>query len=120
MIDIFLWSLAGICAGIVAGILPGIHPNTFIAGLLAVLPWLLTFTNATALAVFVISCVISNSFVSFIPSVFIGAPEAETALSVLPGHKMMLEGKGYEAVWLTVFGGISVIVLSIALALPFF
>ncbi len=116
MIDILGWALAGVGVGVVAGLLPGIHPNTFIAGMLAILSWLLSIASPVALAIFIVACVIANSFVSFIPSVFIGAPDAETALSVLPGHRLMLEGRGYEAVWLTVAGGIGVIVLSIVFA----
>ncbi|MCH8905378.1 MAG: tripartite tricarboxylate transporter permease, partial [Bacteroidetes bacterium] len=43
------------------------------------------------------------------------APESSTALVVLPGHKMLAEGEGYEALKLTVVGGIVAFMLTIIL-----
>jgi putative membrane protein len=62
---------------------------------------------------------IVNSFVSFIPSVLLGAPDAETALGVLPGHRLLMEGHGLEAIKLTVIGGLGSIYFSLA-TLPLF
>ncbi len=39
-----------------------------------------------------------HSFVDFVPSVFIGAPDPDEALSVLPGHRLLMEGRGMAAV----------------------
>jgi putative membrane protein len=64
------------------------------------------FTSQYGLTVFIISIAIAQIFVSFIPSIFLGAPDENTALSVLPGHRLLFEGKGYEAIKLTVIGGI--------------
>lgn len=46
-----------------------------------------------------------HSFVSFIPSTFLGVPEESTSLGVLPAHKLLMKGRGYEAVWLATLGG---------------
>ncbi|MCK5636088.1 MAG: tripartite tricarboxylate transporter permease, partial [Thermoplasmatales archaeon] len=40
----------------------------------------------------------------------LGAPEADTALSVLPAHQLLLEGKGYEAVALSAIGSYGAII----------
>lgn len=112
MIEV-LFILAGILAGFIAGLLPGIHPNTFAAFLLsasALLPF-----SPYHITLFLFSCAISNTFTNFIPSVFLGAPEDETALSVLPGHRFLLSGRGYEAIYLTVVGGMGVICLTVLL-----
>jgi putative membrane protein len=45
-----------------------------------------------------------HTFIDFIPSIFLGAPNDETALSSLPGHRMLLKGLGYEATKLTAIG----------------
>jgi putative membrane protein len=49
---------------------------------------------------------VTHSFLDAIPSIFLGAPDADQALNVLPGHKLLLEGRGFEAVKLTVIGSL--------------
>ena len=44
-----------------------------------------------------------------------GAPDPEQALNVLPGHRLLLEGKGYEAVKLTITGSLMSLILTIAI-----
>ena len=115
MIDIILMACLGVVGGTITGLIPGVHPNTVSAILLASTASLLLFFTPHAIAVFITSMAISNTFLNFIPSVFIGAPEGETALSVLPGHRFLLKGQAQEAICLTVAGGRGVIVLSIVL-----
>jgi putative membrane protein len=119
-IDILIALLLGIGAGVITGIAPGIHTNTVAAGVLAFLPILTAWFPPLALGVFLVSMVIVHSFVDFIPSIFLGAPdEAETSLAVLPGHKLLLEGRGYEALKLTVIGGVGTTLVGLAI-LPLF
>ncbi|MBI4021259.1 MAG: tripartite tricarboxylate transporter permease [Candidatus Aenigmarchaeota archaeon] len=114
MIEILELAFLGVGAGVVAGLLPGIHPNTFTSLLLPVMtPLVATFT-APAVVVFIVTMAIANTFVSFLPAVFLGAPEGESALSVLPGHRLLLQGSGHEAVLLAVAGGVGVVLLSLA------
>lgn len=115
MIDVILFALMGIGGGIVTGLIPGVHPNTLAAGILSASPLLLTIASPHAVAVFIIAMGIAHTFLSFIPSVFVGAPEGDTALSVLPGHRLLLNGRGHEAVYLTVMGGVGVMVLAVLL-----
>ena len=58
---------------------------------------------------------ITHIFLDFLPSIFLGAPEESTALSVLPGHSMLLEGKGYEAIRLTTFGSYYGLLIMVAI-----
>lgn len=111
MFEIIAAFALGMALGVVAGLLPGIHPNNMIPLVLAVASVFQPF----AAAVILITAGIINSFVAFIPSIFLGAPDEEEALSVLPGHRMLLQGRGMEAVRLTVFGGLGGIVLGIIL-----
>jgi putative membrane protein len=115
MIDIVLLALAGVLGGVFTGLIPGIHPNMLAVMVLSASPIMLEMFTVEAVAVFIVAAAISHTFLSFIPSVFIGAPEADTALSVLPGHRLLLEGMGQEAVYLTVLGGVGVILLTAAL-----
>jgi len=93
--ETLLFSLIGIVFGIICGIVPGFHVNL-------VIPVILTLSfliqNPYYLAVLIASTAISEIFMNFIPSIFLGAPEEGTSLAVLPGHKLLLEGRGYEAI----------------------
>lgn len=98
--------LLGVTFGTFTGIIPGIHINLVAALLLASINHLQGISSL-ALAVFITSISITHIFLDFIPSILLGAPEEDTALAVLPGHEMLKEGKGYEAIVLSVSGALS-------------
>ncbi|QQG39776.1 MAG: tripartite tricarboxylate transporter permease [Candidatus Aenigmatarchaeota archaeon] len=104
MLEIAILIAAGILLGAFAGLLPGVHPNLFATLFLAA-----SFADPFGTALMLIAASVTNSFVAFVPSVFLGAPEGGNELSILPGHTMLLEGRGYEAVRLTVIGGLLVV-----------
>jgi putative membrane protein len=114
-IQLFIAILLGISAGIITGLIPGIHINLISLLLLSVSAVLLKFTNPIVLCCFIISMAITHTFLDAIPSIFLGAPDADQALNVLPGHKLLLEGKGFEAVKLTVIGSLLCLILAIIL-----
>lgn len=104
MLQILLAAFLGIIAGTFTGLTPGIHINLVAALLFILSATLLAFTSPIVLACFIVSMATAHNFIDFIPSIFLGAPEESTALSVLPGHKLLLEGRGYEAIKLTTIG----------------
>lgn len=110
--EIAFYAFIGILLGIFTGLLPGIHVNTISALLVSVSLDPLNF------AVLVVSLSVTHVFFDFIPSIYLGAPEEETALSILPGHKMLLQGRGYEAVANSAFGAL-LGVMMVVLLLPF-
>jgi len=112
-IQLLIAILLGIFAGIITGLIPGIHINLISIILLSTSPILLNFTHPITLAVFIIAMAITHTFLDFIPSIFLGVPEADTALSILPGHRMLLEGKAFEAVKLTTIGSLLSVIFSI-------
>ena len=116
LIEIILVILIGILAGIFTGLIPGIHINLIALLILSSAPALLSVTSPLMISIFIISMSITHTFLDTIPSVFLGAPESSTALSVLPGHKLLLQGKGYEAVMLTLIGSFLALILAICLA----
>ncbi len=83
------------------GLVPGIHVNT-----LSVLILLFAKSNDFNLVLLIVSMSIVHSFVDFIPSIALGAPDSETFLSILPGHRFLLKGKGFYAIKLTILGGL--------------
>lgn len=96
--------ILGIFAGIITGLIPGIHINLVSLLLVNLSGYLLLFTKGLVLGVFIIAMSVTHTFLDVIPSIFLGAPDSSTALAVLPGHRMLLEGRGYDAVKLTVIG----------------
>jgi len=113
--QILLAILAGVTAGTVTGLTPGIHTNLVAVVLVSISPFLLRYTNPVVLGVFMIAISVTNTFLDSIPSIFLGAPEAETALGVLPGHRYLLRGFGYMAVKLTLIGCFGAVLLSLIL-----
>ncbi|MCK4812004.1 MAG: tripartite tricarboxylate transporter permease, partial [Methanosarcinales archaeon] len=59
-----------------------------------------------------------HTFLNIIPAVYLGAPDADTALAVLPGHDMLLDGMGAAAVRLSAIGSAGSIIASLLLAVP--
>ncbi|MFB6075624.1 MAG: tripartite tricarboxylate transporter permease [Candidatus Aenigmatarchaeota archaeon] len=107
LFEILLFSILGILTGVLTGLIPGLHPNTVITILISFSPVLLANFSVMEVAILILSMAVTNSIVDFIPSILLGAPESDTSLGVLPGHRFLLEGKSYDAIRLTVLGGIT-------------
>ncbi|RLF59110.1 MAG: hypothetical protein DRN37_04200, partial [Thermoplasmata archaeon] len=107
-------SIVGTLFGVFTGLIPGLHVNNVAILLLSVSPLIVeSLEGALHLDEGVVLLMVSSSivatsmthtFLDFIPSTFLGAPEPETALSVLPAHGMLLEGRGYRAIFLSAAG----------------
>lgn len=107
--------LIGVFIGIFTGLTPGIHINLVSLVVLTLSPFLSQYVGLTSIAAFIISMAVTHTFLDCIPSVFLGAPYSDTALSVLPGHKLLLQGKAFDAVKLTVIGSLLGLILSVAI-----
>ena len=120
--EIFIAVVLGITAGIFTGLIPGIHINLISVLLLSFSPILLQYTNIISLCCFIIAMSVTHSFLDSIPSIFLGAPDSDMALGVLPGHRYLLKGLGLTAVKLTIIGSFGALLLSILffpLLIPF-
>ena len=113
--EILIAIVVGVNAGIITGLIPGIHINLISMLLLSASAALLKFTNPIVLCCFIIAMAITHTFLDAVPSIFLGAPDSDQALNVLPGHKLLLDGKGFEAVKLTVIGSLLCLLLAILL-----
>lgn len=116
MIDYIILSLAGVFLGIITGLTPGLHVNTVTLIGLSLYP--LLGLNALQFSIAMVAMAITHTFLDFIPSIIIGVPEESTALSVLPAHKLLMQGKALEAVKLTAYGCVFGILFSILLFIP--
>ena len=108
----------GIIAGTFTGLIPGIHINLIGALLLSITASLLITINPIYLATFITAMAIAHTFIDFIPSIFLGCPDTDTELSVLPGHKLLKKGLGYQAIVLTTYGSFAAIFILLIITLP--
>ncbi len=106
MLSLLLGTLAGVILGTLSGLIPGLHTNTFAAVISAASVPLAMVFGAEGICCLLVSCMIVHTFLDAVPSTFIGVPDADTVLSVLPAHRLYLSGKGEEAVRLSALGSL--------------
>ncbi len=106
----------GVTLGTCSGLTPGIHANNFallLAGVAPAMPGQPLFVGIAMLAAGVV-----HTFLDAIPALAIGVPGPEMAVAALPGHRLVLEGRGREALRLSAIGSMLAVVLAIPLAIP--
>ena len=127
IVYILISSLFGFLIGLVSSLIPGMHINTVSILLLSLQSLLLSFAQPlgidplffpVALSSMIVSAYIASTFSNIIPATFLGAPEEDVALTMLPMHAMLLRGRGYEAIVLSAIGSFGSVVISLSLLLP--
>ncbi len=109
----------GILLGAVCGLIPGVHTNTVTAIMLSLSPLLLQYFSPLILAATIAAMGVCQESLNCIPSTFLGVPDSDTALSVLPAHEMLLKGKGQDAVLINTAGSLLSLIVALALVVPF-
>jgi len=108
----------GIIFGTFTGLMPGIHIN-LVGAIIVSLFFSGTFQfNPIYFIIFITSMAITHTFIDFIPSIFLGCPNTDTELSILPGHELLRKGEGYSAIMLTAMGGLIAIFALIIISFP--
>ncbi|MFP4218077.1 MAG: tripartite tricarboxylate transporter permease [Salinarchaeum sp.] len=109
-------TLAGTVLGTISGLIPGLHANNFallLASAAAMLPG-----DPLVIGVAMLAAGVTHSFLNVVPTLAIGVPDAEMAPMALPGHRLVLEGRGYEAIRLSALGSGLAVLLAVPLAVP--
>ena len=106
LLSVIIFSFLGIFCGMITGMIPGIHTNMIAVLLITYYGFFSLYFNLYSIVVFIISMSLTHSFISFIPSVTLGVPQPDNAVAILPAHNMILEGKGYEAIFLNNLGSL--------------
>jgi len=118
--------LAGSALGTCTGLIPGIHVNTLASIMLVSYPaigsFISSFSDPAYVPVIVSACIMSasvvHSFVAYVPAVFIGAPDPDEVLTVLPGHRLLMRGHGMKAIRAAAIGSAVGAASAILLAIP--
>ena len=111
-----LYLLFGISLGTCSGLIPGLHANNFalfLAGIAPLLPGQPIMVGLAMLAAGVV-----HTFLDAVPALTIGVPDADMAVAALPGHRLVIEGRGMEALRLSALGSGIAVLLAIPLAIP--
>ncbi len=108
--------ILGIILGIVSGLTPGIHVNTFSAFIVSYSAFLRNFFSPEELAVVIFTNAMVHTFLDIIPSMFLGVPDEDTAVAILPTHELVLDGKGVVATSISAYSSL----LSFLFSLPMF
>ena len=116
MIEIISALLLGVLIGTITSLTPGLHINTISALLITYSIIALDYFSPLTLATFIIAMSIMHTFGDAVPSIFLGAPDSDQALSVQPGHRFLLKGRGFEALYLTIIGSLLAVILIILLS----
>ena len=127
---VILFSILGVLIGLVTGLLPGLHVNNVALILLSLSGTIVAASSPlfaygitqqfilVLICGLIVSVSLSHAFHQNLPSTFVGAPNEETALSVLPAHKLLLAGEGFKAVSLAAMGCIGALLVCLALFFP--
>ncbi len=109
--NIILFSLLGCVIGLITGMIPGLHTNTLAALVIPIYSYL--GISPIEASVLISSIMAAHIFSSFIPAALLGAPNEDTALSILPAHKLLMSGRGLEAIFLMSAGASLALLFSI-------
>ncbi len=117
-VPVTLLALAGAGVGVATGLVPGLHGNTVALVLVAFLGAGASAGTGLGAAAFLVALSVSHTFVSVVPATFLGAPDADAAVQSLPGHDLVHEGRGVEAVHLSARGSAWGVAGGLLLAFP--
>ena len=107
---------AGVCLGTVSGLVPGLHANTLallLAATAGSVPGPRLYVGAAMLAAGV-----THTFLDVVPALALGVPDPAMAAGALPSHRLVIEGRGREALRLSALGSGAAVVLAAPLAVP--
>ncbi len=68
---------------------------------------------------FLMSMGLVHTFLDAVPSTFLGVPDEGTALSILPAHRMVIEGRGMEVIRIALRASIMAVMFSFLLYIPY-
>ena len=108
----------GIFLGCMTGLIHGFHVNNVALIALSMSPIAVgAGIPLSAVAAIIVSMGTVHTFLNYIPSALIGAPDGDTALALLPGHRMLISGHAAQGVAYSARGSQLGLLLSIPLLL---
>ncbi len=106
----------GAALGTISGLVPGLHANNFallLAGIAPSIP-----ADPLLVGVAMLGAGVVHSFLDIVPALALGVPDAATAVAALPGHRLVIAGRGREALRLSAVGSGLAVAIAVPLAVP--
>ncbi|MFB6361970.1 MAG: tripartite tricarboxylate transporter permease [Halobacteriales archaeon] len=111
-----LFTLGGVTVGTFTGLVPGLHANNFALLLASVAPSIPGPPELVGAAM--LAAGVAHTFLDVVPALSLGVPDAAMAATALPGHKLVIDGRGREALRLSALGSGLAAFLALPLAWP--
>lgn len=108
--------LGGVLLGTLSGLVPGLHVNNLALMLAAIAPVIPGPPHLVGAAMLAAGTV--HTFLDVVPTLALGVPDPAMAPVALPGHRLVLAGRGREALRLSALGSGLAVALAIPLAVP--
>ncbi|WP_324757230.1 tripartite tricarboxylate transporter permease [Haloarcula sp. GH36] len=108
--------VAGVGLGTVSGLVPGLHANTFallLAAIAGAVPG-----SAVAVGAAMLAAGVTHTFLDIVPALALGVPDPAMAANALPGHRLVIQGRGREALRLSALGSGLAVAFAVPLAIP--
>ena len=106
----------GIALGVCTGLVPGLHANTMALLLVAVAP--AVPASPLALATAMVAAGVVHTCLDVVPALALGVPDPAMAASALPGHRLVVAGRGREALRLSALGSGTALLVAVPVAVP--
>lgn len=118
--------LGGLIGGF-SGLMPGMHPNT-LAALIAISPFMalimplvpneLEYSNIIIFGSFLISILLAHSLTEMIPTAFMGIPNDDTIVALLPSQRLFASGRWDLLIECTMVGSLGAVILFAIIFIP--
>ncbi len=111
-----VFAVGGVALGTASGLVPGLHANNFallLAAFAASIP-----ADPLLIGVAMLTAGVVHTFLDIVPALALGVPDAAMAIAALPGHRLVLAGRGREALRLSAVGSAIAVGIALPLAVP--
>ena len=106
----------GAALGAVSGLVPGLHANNFALLLAGIAPDVQA--DPLLVGVAILAAGVVHTCLDIVPALALGVPDAAMAVAALPGHRLVIAGRGREALRLSAVGSAVAVALAVPLAVP--
>src|SRR6056297_2956146 len=107
---------AGVALGTCSGLVPGLHVNTLALLLAAAAPLAPGPPHLVGAAL--LAAGVTHSFLDVVPTLALGVPDPAMAVSALPGHRLVMGGRGREALRVSALGSGAAVAVAFVAGAP--
>lgn len=106
----------GIMLGTASGLIPGLHVNTIAVVMATLAPHVPAPPHLIGASM--VAAGVAHSFLDVVPTLAIGVPDAAMAVSALPGHRLVMGGRGPEALRISALGSATAVLAAAIFGVP--